>query len=134
MAANSGSRRVVSLGKRFVNNQIWVRDPTLSLSAAAAAAPSRRSVHASVYDKNLEDQVRPTIVPDDVIQPQSDKYWAPNPHTGVFGPDTEHSPAAGSERGFQTSNSTPNGGSESVLEQKAFFRPLEDLDKPPQHP
>ncbi|THG04645.1 hypothetical protein TEA_004774 [Camellia sinensis var. sinensis] len=84
-----------------------------------------RAVHGSVYDKNLDEQVHPTVVPDDVIKPQSDKYWAPHPQTGVFGPATEQNRAAGF-------HSTVNGGEDSVLEQKAFFRPLEDLDKPSQ--
>ena len=81
----------------------------------------------SVYDKNVDDQVCPTVVPDHVIQPGSDKYWSPHPQTGVFGPATEHSPVAGVERGFHLS---ANGCVDSVLEQKAFFRPLEDLEKP----
>ncbi|KAL7162970.1 hypothetical protein ACSBR2_039135 [Camellia fascicularis] len=85
----------------------------------------KRAVHGSVYDKNLDEQVRPTVVPDDVIKPQSDKCWAPHPQTGVFGPATEQNPAAGF-------HSTVNGGEDLVLEQKAFFRPLEDLDKPSQ--
>ncbi|CAI9767771.1 unnamed protein product [Fraxinus pennsylvanica] len=85
-----------------------------------------RGVHVSVYDKNPEEHVCPTVVPDDVIASQSDKYWAPNPQTGVFGPETDHNPTAGSP-------STASVGEDSVLEQKAFFRPLEDLDKPP-HP
>ncbi|KAA8533495.1 hypothetical protein F0562_031071 [Nyssa sinensis] len=126
MAANSQSRGLVSFGKRFVN-QIRAgssRDPTQGSSVT-----HRRAVHVSVYDKNPDDQVRPTVVPDDIIQPQSDKYWEPHPKTGVFGPATEHNHSAGSERGLHA-----NGGEESVLEQKAFFRPLEDLEKPPPHP
>ena len=92
----------------------------------------RRSLHSSVYDKNIDDQIRPVVVPDDVIQPQSEKYWAPNPNTGVFGPAAaEQNTARAMGRGFYVSSS--HGGTESVLEQKAFIRPLEDLDKP-QHP
>ncbi|GAB4826404.1 hypothetical protein Ancab_009269 [Ancistrocladus abbreviatus] len=131
MAANSGSRAVVSLGKRLFLTQISARD--LTQSARSLSAAFRRSLHASVYDKNVEDQINPAIVPDNVVEPQSEKYWAPHPHTGVFGPATEINPAAGSEHGFHTSPAAGNGGSESVLEQTAFFRPLEDLDKP-QHP
>lgn len=89
----------------------------------------RRSLHSSVYDKNIDDQIRPIVVPDDVIQPQSDKYWAPNPNTGVFGPAAaEQSTARAMGRGFYVSSS--HDGTESVLEQKAFIRPLEVLDKP----
>lgn len=86
-------------------------------------AMCRRAVHVSVYDKNVDEQVRPTVVPDEVIEPQSDKYWAPHPQTGVFGPATGDNPAPGE-------SSAVNDGEESVLEQKAFFRPLEDLEKP----
>lgn len=92
----------------------------------------RRLLHGSVYDKNIDDHVCPVVVPDELIQPQSDKYWAPNPNTGVFGPDAEQNAAARAMgRGFYMSPA--DGGAESVLEQKAFFRPLEDLEKP-QHP
>lgn len=81
-------------------------------------------MHQSVYDKNVDDHVRPAFVPDEVTQRQSDHYWAPHPKTGVFGPASGESQDAGS-------NTSPYGASaESVLEQKTFFRPLEDLDKP----
>ncbi|KAK6936566.1 hypothetical protein RJ641_033596 [Dillenia turbinata] len=91
-----------------------------------------RGVHYSVYDKNPEDNVRPAVVPDYVIQSQSDTYWAPHPQTGVFGP--------AEERGFRSAppnGDNPNGNGdsgESVLELKAWFRPLEDVDKPPAQP
>lgn len=88
----------------------------------------RRGVHVSVYDKNLEEHVHSTVVPDYLILPESDKYWGPHPQTGVFGPTTDHNPAT---RGFHSSSMSASG--DSVLEQKAFFRPLEDLEKPP-HP
>ncbi|KAL7213929.1 hypothetical protein ACSBR1_026369 [Camellia fascicularis] len=128
MAANSQSRGLVDFGKRFVN-QIRAgssRDPFQHPSHSL-----RRAVHGSVYDKNLDELVHPTVVPDDVIKPQSDKYWAPHPQTGVFGPATKQGPATEQNpaAGF---HSTVNGGEDSVLEQKAFFRPLEDLDKPSQ--
>nr|DAD19320.1 TPA_asm: hypothetical protein HUJ06_020783 [Nelumbo nucifera] len=90
----------------------------------------RRGAHFSVYDKNVDDQVLPSVVPDDVIQPQSEKYWAPHPQTGVFGPATEGKGGAGGERGGL--HSPPANGESSVLEQKAWFRPLEDVEKPQQ--
>ncbi|XP_057971711.1 late embryogenesis abundant protein At5g17165 [Malania oleifera] len=141
MAANSQSRGLASFGKRFVN-QIRSgnsRDPTrlAPVSASAHSTTVRRTVHFSAYDKNLDDQIRPTIVPDDVIQPgQPEKYWAPHPQTGVFGPaHTEQVPVAGggsSERGIHSSLGKAKGGEDSVLEQSAWFRPLEDLEKPQQ--
>lgn len=87
----------------------------------------RRAAYSSVYDKNVDDHIHSEPVPDDVIQAtQSDKYWAPHPQTGVFGPPGEHATA-----------STTNATAGSVLEEKAWFRPssLEDLEKPhPHHP
>lgn len=89
-----------------------------------------RSGHASAYDKNLDDQVRPTVVPDDLIQPLSDKYWAPDPHTGVFGPATESAGRVQDPR-----SSLSKGSLNSVLEETAWFRPtsIEDLEKPHHH-
>ncbi|KAJ8559784.1 hypothetical protein K7X08_003842 [Anisodus acutangulus] len=108
MATRLHNRGLVSLGKRFLKSYA----PTLS---------ARRAVHASVYDKNPEEYVQPFVVPDEVIKAQSDKYWAPHPQTGVFGPATDHS-------GFHIRPASV--GVNSVLEQKTFFRPLEDLEKP----
>lgn len=68
-----------------------------------------------------------------MIQPLSEKYWAPHPQTGVFGPATENHPGAGGEHDYRSSPA--NGSGESVLEEKAWFRPtsLEDLEKPLHH-
>lgn len=73
----------------------------------------------------MDEEVRPAVVPDNVIEPESDKYWAPHPQTGVFGPATEQEQGGASS----TSTDNPNG---SVLEEKAWFRPtsLEDSEKP----
>ncbi|KAK9144184.1 hypothetical protein Sjap_004087 [Stephania japonica] len=123
MAANLQSvRGIVSLGRRFVG-QIWTgRNP--SPASLSPVSGLRKGVHTSVYDKNVDEQVRPSVVPDDVIEPESDKYWAPHPQTGVFGPASDPNNAAPA--------STSNGnGSETVLEQKAWFRPLEDVEKQP---
>ncbi|KAK4836341.1 hypothetical protein QYF36_021601 [Acer negundo] len=124
MAANSNSTRgIANFGKRLVN-QFLTRDPTHS-SSNSTRSVFRRSAHTSAYDKNVDDQVRPAVVPDDVIQPESDKYWAPHPRTGVFGPATENHESADRD-------SPAKGRDESVLEEKAWFRPtsLEDLEKP----
>ncbi|XP_015070115.1 late embryogenesis abundant protein At5g17165 [Solanum pennellii] len=122
MAANLQSRGLVSLGKRVVNQISYASART---TANSPSLSGRRGVQTSVYDKNPEDDVRDSVVPDEVIEAQSDKYWAPHPQTGVFGPaDT-----GGAERGFHSSPATA-ATAESILEQKAFFRPLEDLEKP----
>ncbi|KAM0874804.1 hypothetical protein ACQ4PT_037202 [Festuca glaucescens] len=96
---------------------------------AGKPASPRRAVHASAYDKNLDDQVRPAFVPDDVIGgPNSpDKYWGPHPTTGVFGP-----PALDGK--LVAGGAPPTAaatGSGSVLDQKVWYRPLEDVEKPP---
>ncbi|XVE62228.1 hypothetical protein DITRI_Ditri06bG0101100 [Diplodiscus trichospermus] len=126
MAANwKSGGGIASLGKRLLNRT--------ATPSPAPAAFTIRSAHASAYDKNLDDQVHPTVVPDDVIQPQSDKYWAPHPQTGVFGPATELNASAAGEQGLRSS--LANGGENSVLEEKAWFRPtnIEDLEKPHSH-
>ncbi|EEF42324.1 late embryogenesis abundant protein At5g17165 [Ricinus communis] len=130
MAANSKSTQgIASLGKRVVK-QIWTVNNSSRFAAAGASTAARRATHTSAYDKNLDDQVRPSVVPDEVIQPLSDKYWAPHPQTGVFGPATEPNSGAGGERGFSTSPA--KAGNDTVLEEKAWFRPtsIEDLEKP----
>ncbi|XP_057800742.1 late embryogenesis abundant protein At5g17165 [Salvia miltiorrhiza] len=120
MAANlQRTRGLAKLGKRLAG-QIRSRD-SLAISQLHC-----RSVQASAYDKNPEENVNSTVVPDHVIPPQPDEYWAPHPKTGVFGPATDENPGSGHNPG------AANGG--SVLEEKAFFRPQEDLDKPPVQP
>ncbi|KAJ4721457.1 Hydrogen peroxide-induced 1 [Melia azedarach] len=129
MAANwKSTGEIAVLGKRAVSG-IFTRRPAAATATATVTTSHKRAAHTSAYDKNLDDQVHPTVVPDDVIQPQSEKYWAPHPQTGVFGPE-----AAGAGSGFNSSPATANGhnNSDSVLEEKAWFRPtsLEDLEKP----
>uniref|UniRef100_J3M102 Uncharacterized protein n=1 Tax=Oryza brachyantha TaxID=4533 RepID=J3M102_ORYBR len=96
---------------------------------AGKATSPRRAVSASAYDKNVEDQVRPAVVPDDVIGSvgSPDKYWGPHPTTGVFGPAAVDAKAAAAGGGLAGG---ANGGA-TVLDQKVWFRPLEDVEKPP---
>ena len=137
----SQSRGIASVvGKRFLNQKI--RNATLFggdrfnqlLPSSTAASIRSKGVHTSVYDKNIDDQARPSVVPDDhVIEAQSDKYWEPNPHTGVFGPVTTEHQGAGGERTYHTQAPPPNANAQTgttVLEQQAWFRPLEDVEKP----
>ncbi|MCD9645580.1 hypothetical protein HAX54_034596 [Datura stramonium] len=121
MAINLQNRGLISLGKGFLNHICY------SSTRGSPTFSARRAVHASVYDKNPEEYVQPFVVPDEVIKAQSDKYWTPHPQTGVFGPATDHH-IASRERGF--SIRPASASVDSVLEQKAFFRPLEDLEKP----
>nr|GMC62834.1 late embryogenesis abundant protein At5g17165-like [Ipomoea batatas] len=119
MAANLQCR---GIAKRFLS---IVGSSTRNTTAPSPSLISaRRAMHVSVYDKNPEEHVHyPSIVPDEVIQNQSAKYWTPHPQTGVFGPPANHTLTA-------TDFHTVAAG-HSVLELKAFFRPLEDLEKPP---
>ncbi|KAF5198689.1 Xaa-pro aminopeptidase [Thalictrum thalictroides] len=125
----AGNSMISSVGKRFLTQILRVRaaDSThhhlLSSSPGATVTAFRRDVHTSVYDKNIDDQVRPTVVPDDAIESPSDNYWSPHPHTGVFGPTAEHP-----EEGKHTQSL--NEGGNTVLEQQAWFRPLENVEKP----
>ncbi|XP_030469013.1 late embryogenesis abundant protein At5g17165-like [Syzygium oleosum] len=125
MAASSRSSGIAAIGKRVVS-QIW--SPIKPLPPPSSLA-LRRATHSSVYDKNLEDQVTPSVVPDEVIEASSDKYWAPHPKTGVFGPATDLHLRAHGEL------PRPGNAESSVLEHTAWFRPtsLEDLEKPSHH-
>ncbi|XP_073034912.1 late embryogenesis abundant protein At5g17165-like [Primulina eburnea] len=140
MAANFQSRGLASFSKQLVS-RVRSRDSTVIRIYGFADGDSLRyryinnlsdysnwrGVHVSTYDKNPdEDHSHSAVVPDNVIPSQTQQYWAPHPKTGVFGPAKE-GPALADEDGGS------NGGTDSVLEQKAFFRPLEDLDKP-HHP
>ncbi|KAL3630781.1 hypothetical protein CASFOL_023765 [Castilleja foliolosa] len=118
MAANLQSRGLASLGKRFVG-QIQSRD-------SVVAPFTLRGVHTSVYDKNPDESVHSSMVPDHVMPLKTEEYWAPHPKTGVFGPAKDARMGSGQDSGVRAS-----AGAESVLEAKAFFRPQEDLEKPP---
>ncbi|XP_010558651.1 PREDICTED: uncharacterized protein LOC104827220 [Tarenaya hassleriana] len=122
MAAKSKSLQwIAGFGKQLVVG-LRPRAPP----RAAVLSFSRRSGHSSAYDKNVEEQVQqPSVLPDEVIRLDSDKYWAPHPQTGVFGPTTDQGSAA------MAAAVAEQRGQDSVLEEKAWFRPtsLEDLDK-----
>ncbi|CAH9140804.1 unnamed protein product [Cuscuta epithymum] len=122
MAANLQRRGIASLYKSLQS----CGGGTITPYAAFFPA---RAVHVSMYDKNMEEHVQhPTTVPDEVIRtPECSNYWwAPHPETGVFGPSTDHN-----NRVAAAGGDIHPGADQSVLELKAFFRPLEDLEKPP---
>ncbi|KAJ0249773.1 hypothetical protein HA466_0152210 [Hirschfeldia incana] len=113
MATRSKSFQLFTGLRKHVVDSVFPR--------ATAAAPLTSRSYSSAYDKNVEDDLQASAVPDDVIKPDSEKYWSPHPQTGVFGPSTtEHS--SGEEAARQNS---------AVLEETAWFRPtsLEDSDK-----
>ncbi|XP_039156421.1 late embryogenesis abundant protein At5g17165-like [Eucalyptus grandis] len=145
MAASSRTSGIAGIGKRVVS-QIWSPNCPLPLPPLFPSvwrtlfiiSPQksvkmfrllRRAAHTSVYDKNPEDQATATVVPDEVIKAPSDKYWAPHPKTGVFGPETDLHLRAHGEL------PKPGNAENSVLEHTAWFRPtsLEDLEKPSHH-
>ncbi|XP_010420422.1 PREDICTED: uncharacterized protein LOC104706004 isoform X2 [Camelina sativa] len=115
MAAKSKSIAVVVIGKHIVNS---VRSCPF-----ASGLLSSRNGHTSAYDKNVEEEMQSSKVPDDLIKPDSDNYWSPHPQTGVFGPSSSSS--------TDTTDENRCGQEDSVMEEKAWFRPtsLEDLDK-----
>lgn len=85
----------------------------------------RKFVSESSYGKN-EDQIGGVDkVPDDAMEPDSKKWWMPHPQTGVFGPAVNDGVTNGD---FQH---TQNMDVSSVLEQQAWFRPAEDVQKQP---
>ncbi|CAE6105739.1 unnamed protein product [Arabidopsis arenosa] len=116
MAAKSKSVQVI--GKHIVNG---VRSRSFSRAVAYGLFTSRNN-HTSGYDKNVEEELQSSQVPDELIKPDSDKYWSPHPQTGVFGPSSSSTDTKDEFRG---------GQEDSVMEEKAWFRPtsLEDLDK-----
>lgn len=110
-----------------------VRSHTIVTVKFSCCLPTYRSRHFSVipYYKNVDDGLRPSLVPDDVVEQHIDKFWAPHPQTGVFGPSKE----IGGENQTQPPPSNLDTDADhsvdgSVLDQKAWFRPLEDVDKP----
>nr|XP_016440800.1 PREDICTED: uncharacterized protein LOC107766516 isoform X2 [Nicotiana tabacum] len=111
MAATLHNRGLVSLGKQILNQFSYAN------SANSSTLSAWKAVHISVYDKNLEEYI--SSVADEIVGVGSDKYWTPHPQTGVFGPPT-HNIICGD----------PRCSVDSVLEQKTFFRALEDLEKP----
>ncbi|KAG0472849.1 hypothetical protein HPP92_014706 [Vanilla planifolia] len=92
-AASSKGREIAGrIGKRLAN-QIRAVNSSRDL---APLFISRRAAHAdSYYEKEIEEQVRPAVVPDHVIGARSDNYWGPHPTTGVFGPADLNGTAGG---------------------------------------
>ncbi|KAM7264399.1 hypothetical protein ACFE04_002082 [Oxalis oulophora] len=123
-AANSkGAQGIASLGKRVVNK--ISATPNRSSTRSSSASTLRRAMHTSSYDKNLDDYVRPTMVPDHMIDAPSSQYWAPHPQTGVFTPPGDGEGTASSGGAYHN----------LMSEEKAWFRPtsLEDIEKPHHH-
>ncbi|GLJ23783.1 hypothetical protein SUGI_0451280 [Cryptomeria japonica] len=131
MAANLQMRGFFTGVVRGVNKIICgnLRDPTSSqpyiVQNSLIQGSFRRFVHSSLYEKNEDDGAHLNRVPEDVIEPQTQKSWVPHPKTGVFGPAEENNWTGGDQH-----HSHEKSG-DSVLEQQAWFRPLEDVQKQP---
>ncbi|KAG6518248.1 late embryogenesis abundant protein At5g17165-like [Zingiber officinale] len=131
MAAYLNWRSVAagSIGKRFLH-QIRVASPLPAFSVSSPVISYRsRAVHDSSYDKNVDEHVRPSVVPDYVINDSSsDKYWGPHPTTGVFGPADDGSALLGGS-GAKLVAGPESGPSE--VEATVWFRHQEGVDKAP---
>lgn len=79
----------------------------------------------SIYDKNLDDQIRSDTIPDDVVDLQSDNYWAPDPKTGIFRPVD----CGGGDNCSLQGNG--HGGESLLLNKTIRFRAAEGVDEPP---
>lgn len=81
---------------------------------------------SAAYEKIPDDHAPQSVVPNELIQPVSEEYWAPDPRTGVFSPHSDHNNNP-TEHG--DSGAHPSG---SVLEEEPFIRStsVEDLEKP----
>ncbi|XP_024969482.1 late embryogenesis abundant protein At5g17165-like [Cynara cardunculus var. scolymus] len=100
-------------GKHIINHlQAATPSPSLCFSSFSTF---RRRLHESAYEKQVDYEVR---VPPRV---EDQQYWEPDPETGVFVPHDELK----SEEAAVTCTTE-----ETVLDEKAFFRPVEDLEAP----
>ncbi|CAN6486904.1 unnamed protein product [Victoria cruziana] len=103
---------------------------SVGICRRVAQISASRHINQSAYDKNPEDHPTPNVLPDDVISQQPEKYWAPHPKTGVFGPAEK---AGGLPTNLDRGErliSTPitQLAQGSILEQQAWFRTNSDVD------
>ncbi|XP_076906521.1 late embryogenesis abundant protein At5g17165-like [Bidens hawaiensis] len=92
-----------------------------TLTTSRTVSICRRKLHESVYEKEVEEEVEATPPVEDILH-EPEEYWEPDPDTGVFVPASEQN----SEEPAVTCTTE-----ETVLDEKAFFRPQEDLEPPP---
>ncbi|GLJ26023.1 hypothetical protein SUGI_0499110 [Cryptomeria japonica] len=104
----------------------WFKETCRTLpNSGPASLGFRKFVCESSYGKNKDQIGSVDKVPDDAIQLDSKKWWMPHPQTGVFGPQDNEGVANGD------SQHTQNMDGSSVLDQQAWFRPSEDVQKQP---
>ncbi|KAJ9546190.1 hypothetical protein OSB04_025897 [Centaurea solstitialis] len=98
-------------GKHIINHlKAATPSPPLCFSSFSTC---RRRLHESAYEKQVEYEVP--------VSAEDEQYWEPDPETGVFVPPDE-----------LKSDEPPVTCTmeETVLDEKAFFRPSEDLELP----
>ncbi|KAM0021107.1 putative Late embryogenesis abundant protein [Helianthus debilis subsp. tardiflorus] len=94
-------------------------------TAPSSFCSARRRLHESAYEKEVEDEVDVNVeVPpvEEMLHQPGEEYWEPDPDTGVFVPASEQN----SEEPAVSCSTE-----ETVLDEKVFFRPQEDLEAPP---
>ncbi|XP_076920995.1 late embryogenesis abundant protein At5g17165-like [Bidens hawaiensis] len=92
-----------------------------TLTTSRTASICRRKLHDSLYEMEVEEEVEASPPVEDILH-EPEEYWEPDPDTGVFLPASEQN----SEEPAVTCATE-----DTVLDEKAFFRPLEDLEPPP---
>ncbi|KAI3762346.1 hypothetical protein L1987_52774 [Smallanthus sonchifolius] len=94
-------------------------------SFCSAFSNYRMKLHESAYEKEVEDEVdvNVEVTPVEDVLHQPEEYRELDPETGVFVPVSEQS----SDEPAVTCTTE-----ETVLDEKAFFCPLEDLETPPE--
>ncbi|XP_072968981.1 uncharacterized protein [Typha angustifolia] len=108
---------------------------------AAAAPPAGVSkakpdrAHVAQNSKNVEEyqeEAVATVLPDEMIEGESESFWVPDPETGVFVPAEEGDIDVHGSLPIPP-HTTGDGGSSSVLEQTVWVRELEveEFERPP---
>ncbi|CAI9302233.1 unnamed protein product [Lactuca saligna] len=105
-------------GKLIISNNLRTLTPP---SLCFSLSTFRRRLHESAYEKEVEDEVECEISAVGEITDKPEEYWEPDPETGVFVPASEQK----SEEPAVTCTTE-----ETVLDEKVFFRPQEDLEPP----
>ncbi|PKA55740.1 hypothetical protein AXF42_Ash012032 [Apostasia shenzhenica] len=131
MAEVSSKGRVIA--GSFFFKRLAAQDWATKSRDLAPLSVSRRGAHyASHYEKEVEEQVCPEVVPNHMIDDssRSNKYWGPHPITGIFGPADLNVTDGSASAALRHWPAAGNGGS-SALDETVRFRPLdlEDLEK-----
>nr|XP_043618255.1 late embryogenesis abundant protein At5g17165-like [Erigeron canadensis] len=117
MAAAGGSKLIMIRNNHHLRTLTTTRPTSFSSTCSAY----RRKVHESAnYEKEVEEEVVESFPIEDISH-KPEEYWEPDPKTGVFVPAAEQN----LEEPAVTCTTE-----ETVLDEKAFIRPDEDLEPP----